>query len=250
MLAFARRPAAAVRRAAAAHRPPEADRRRCSPRRRRSFMAYDLLEHEGRDVARAAAGRAPRASWRRCSTGAPVACSSRAVVTAPTWEELARARDGGARAQRRGADAQAPRLSLPDRPQAGGLVEVEDRPVHGRRGAALRPARARPAGEPVHRLHLRRLGRAASWCRSPRRTRGSRDEEIVKLDGWVRAPHHAEVRAGARRSSRRRSSSCTSRAIALSPRHKSGIAVRFPRIARWRTDKPASRRTRWRRSSG
>jgi DNA ligase-1 len=23
-----------------------------------------------------------------------------------------------------------------------------------------------------------------------------------------------------------------------SPRHKSGIALRFPRIARWRTDKP------------
>ena len=27
--------------------------------------------------------------------------------------------------------------------------------------------------------------------------------------------------------------------IQLSTRHKSGIAVRFPRIARWRTDKPA-----------
>ena len=28
--------------------------------------------------------------------------------------------------------------------------------------------------------------------------------------------------------------------IQLSPRHKSGVAVRFPRIARWREDKPAS----------
>jgi DNA ligase-1 len=28
--------------------------------------------------------------------------------------------------------------------------------------------------------------------------------------------------------------------IAASARHKSGIALRFPRIARWRTDKPAS----------
>jgi DNA ligase-1 len=27
--------------------------------------------------------------------------------------------------------------------------------------------------------------------------------------------------------------------IAPSPRHKSGVAVRFPRIARWRTDKKA-----------
>jgi DNA ligase 1 len=28
--------------------------------------------------------------------------------------------------------------------------------------------------------------------------------------------------------------------IQISTRHKSGIAMRFPRIARWRTDKPAS----------
>jgi DNA ligase 1 len=28
--------------------------------------------------------------------------------------------------------------------------------------------------------------------------------------------------------------------IAASTRHKSGIAVRFPRIARWREDKPAA----------
>jgi DNA ligase-1 len=28
--------------------------------------------------------------------------------------------------------------------------------------------------------------------------------------------------------------------IARSTRHKSGVAVRFPRIARWRTDKPPS----------
>jgi DNA ligase 1 len=28
--------------------------------------------------------------------------------------------------------------------------------------------------------------------------------------------------------------------IQRSPRHKSGIAVRFPRMTRWRTDKPAA----------
>jgi DNA ligase-1 len=28
--------------------------------------------------------------------------------------------------------------------------------------------------------------------------------------------------------------------IAASNRHKSGVALRFPRIARWRTDKPVS----------
>ena len=28
--------------------------------------------------------------------------------------------------------------------------------------------------------------------------------------------------------------------INASPRHKAGVALRFPRIARWRTDKPAA----------
>ena len=28
--------------------------------------------------------------------------------------------------------------------------------------------------------------------------------------------------------------------VNVSKRHKSGVAVRFPRILRWRTDKPAS----------
>jgi DNA ligase-1 len=32
--------------------------------------------------------------------------------------------------------------------------------------------------------------------------------------------------------------------ISRSSRHKSGIALRFPRIARWRTDKPASQADR------
>ena len=34
--------------------------------------------------------------------------------------------------------------------------------------------------------------------------------------------------------------------IQRSSRHKSGMAVRFPRIARWRTDKPVRRPTGWR----
>ncbi len=39
----------------------------CSPTRRRAFLAYDLLEHEGDDLRAAAAGRAARSDWRRCS---------------------------------------------------------------------------------------------------------------------------------------------------------------------------------------
>jgi DNA ligase-1 len=65
---------------------------------------------------------------------------------------------------------------------------------------------------------------------------GLSDEEIGKLDNWIRrntkdrfgpvrsvAPHHVFELAF--------------EGINASPRHKSGIAVRFPRILRWRHDK-------------
>lgn len=68
---------------------------------------------------------------------------------------------------------------------------------------------------------------------------GLDDAEILKLDRWIRAntierfgpvrsvkPHHV-FELGFE-------------AVNASGRHKSGVAVRFPRILRWRTDKPAS----------
>jgi DNA ligase-1 len=66
---------------------------------------------------------------------------------------------------------------------------------------------------------------------------GLDDKEILKLDSWIRAntterfgpvravtPHHV-FELGFE-------------AVNRSGRHKSGIAVRFPRILRWRQDKP------------
>lgn len=68
---------------------------------------------------------------------------------------------------------------------------------------------------------------------------GLSDEEILELDRWIRAntrerfgpvrsvdPHHVFELAF--------------EAVNISKRHKSGIAVRFPRILRWRHDKPAA----------
>src|SRR6056297_762289 len=64
-------------------------------------------------------------------------------------------------ARRRGADAQACRIAVSGRAQARRLVEVEDRTLHLRRRAAVRPAWPWSAIEPVHRLHVRgaRTGR-------------------------------------------------------------------------------------------
>ena len=66
---------------------------------------------------------------------------------------------------------------------------------------------------------------------------GLTDEEIRKVDSLRAAEHGREAWPGARGPSPSWCSSWRSRASSASSRHKSGIAVRFPRIARWRTDK-------------
>ncbi|HTZ70590.1 MAG TPA: ATP-dependent DNA ligase, partial [Acetobacteraceae bacterium] len=68
---------------------------------------------------------------------------------------------------------------------------------------------------------------------------GYTDEELLRLDSWIR--NHTVARFGPVRE--------VERALVLevafdaaqrSTRHKSGVALRFPRIARLRWDKPAA----------
>ena len=66
---------------------------------------------------------------------------------------------------------------------------------------------------------------------------GLTDEEIGKLDHWIR--RHTVERFGPVRSVHpEQVFELGFEGIAPSKRHKSGIAVRFPRILRWRKDKP------------
>ncbi len=66
---------------------------------------------------------------------------------------------------------------------------------------------------------------------------GLDDKEIMKLDSWIRA--HTIERFGPVRSVQAHQVfELGFEAVNASKRHKSGIAVRFPRILRWRTDKP------------
>ena len=68
---------------------------------------------------------------------------------------------------------------------------------------------------------------------------GLSDEEIAELDGWIRA--HTRERFGPVRAVEPvQVFELAFEDIRLSSRHKSGIAVRFPRIARWRRDKSAA----------
>lgn len=68
---------------------------------------------------------------------------------------------------------------------------------------------------------------------------GLDDKEILALDRWIRA--HTRERFGPVRSvSPQQVFELGFEAVNRSARHKSGIAVRFPRILRWRHDKPAA----------
>ena len=66
---------------------------------------------------------------------------------------------------------------------------------------------------------------------------GLTNEEIAAVDRWVRA-HTTERFGPVRAVEPTQVFELAFEAIAESKRHKSGIAVRFPRIARWRHDKP------------
>jgi DNA ligase 1 len=68
---------------------------------------------------------------------------------------------------------------------------------------------------------------------------GLTDAEIRTLDAWIRR-HTVEKFGPVRQVEPVQVFELAFEGIQHSPRHKSGVAVRFPRIARWRTDKPAS----------
>lgn len=68
---------------------------------------------------------------------------------------------------------------------------------------------------------------------------GLTDKEIAELDRWIRG--HTRERFGPVRSLEPvQVFEIGFEAIHVSTRHKSGVAVRFPRILRWRRDKPAA----------
>lgn len=68
---------------------------------------------------------------------------------------------------------------------------------------------------------------------------GLDDAEITALDRWIRS-HTTERFGPVRAVQQLQVFELAFEGLQRSSRHKSGIAVRFPRIARWRHDKPAS----------
>jgi DNA ligase-1 len=68
---------------------------------------------------------------------------------------------------------------------------------------------------------------------------GLSDDEIREVDRWIRS-HTLERFGPVRRVEPVQVFELAFEGLQPSARHKSGVATRFPRIARWRRDKPAS----------
>ena len=145
----------------------------------------------------------------------------------------------------RGRHAEAPRRRLRARAAERPVVEVEARSADRRRGADVCPARPRQALVVLFRLHLRcldaRRETATSWCRSARpisvsptrnccRSTASCGDNTIERFGPVREVTHEPDQGLV--------FEVAFEGLQRSTRHKSGLAMRFPRISRLRWDKP------------
>jgi DNA ligase-1 len=203
------------------------------------LVAYDLLEHEGRDL------RGERLAERRAELTRVVERASLglAFVLSPTialatWED-ARAAHRSAREQL----AEGIMLKRIDseygvgrrkgswwkwkvQPYSVDAVRIYAQPGHGRRAL-------------LHTDYTFALREGDALVPFAKAYSGLTDAEIRSLDAWIRR-HTVERFGPVRQVEPVQVFELAFEGIQRSPRHKSGVAVRFPRIARWRKDKPAS----------
>ncbi|HZX41080.1 MAG TPA: ATP-dependent DNA ligase [Myxococcaceae bacterium] len=202
-----------------------------------AFMAYDVLEHEGRDI------RELPLSERRARLEALLGGRHRRffvseVLGDPSWEALADRRREAR--ERKVEGLMLKRLDSPYRtgrrrgdwwkwkidPFQVDAVLLYAHPGNGRRANLFTDYTFAVWDEGT----LVPVAKAYS---------GLSDAEIRTLDGWVRS-HTVERFGPVRAVQPTQVFELHFEGIARSTRHRSGVAVRFPRIARWRTDKPAS----------
>ncbi len=223
------------------------------------FMAFDQIEHERRDLRstafeerRALLERtvqtlraAPNSQGDNASDGdAPIRASP--LVSHATWDDLAAARAAAAESR-----------------ESEGLMLKHRRSVYhvGRqRGNAatgdagwwkwkVDPYTIDAVLVYAHPGSGRRAGlftdyTFAVWDRGElvpfaKAYSGLTDEEIIKVDAYIRR-HTLDRRGPVRFVKPELVFEIAFQEIHPSTRHRSGVAVRFPRIARWRTDKAAA----------
>ena len=201
------------------------------------FMTYDIIEWNGRDL------RAEPLSDRRrqldrllTSTSGVIRPSS--PVVAANWEELAALRSGS-----RARNVEGLMLKRLDSPYGVGrkrgdwwkwkiephtmdAVLIYAQPGSGKRASLLTD----------YTFGVWQDGALVPIAKA---YSGLSNIEIDELDRWIRR-HTLERFGPVRHVEPVHVFELGFEAIAASARHKSGIAVRFPRMLRWRKDKPAS----------
>jgi DNA ligase-1 len=199
------------------------------------FLAYDLLEEEGRDLREMPLAERRARLEVRVEGGRPLLQLSQ-PLDAVSWEDAAHERDS---ARERGTEGlMLKRLTSPYHsgrrrgdwwkwkidPYQVDAVLVYAQAGHGRRASLMTD----------YTFAVWSGGELVPFAKA---YSGLTDEEILTLDGWIR--RHTTQKFGPVRSVEPlQVFEVAFEGIARSPRHRSGIAVRFPRISRWRTDKP------------
>jgi DNA ligase-1 len=203
------------------------------------LMAYDLLEDRGADVR----GRPLQERRRRLEALAGAAAPGGRLVLSPlvagaTWEDLAQARAGSR--ERRVEGLMLKQLGSPYR--VGRVrgdwwkwkihpLTVDAVLVYAQRGSGKRAS--------LYTDYTFAVWDQGQLVPVAKAYSGLTDAEIRKVDAFVRG--HTVEKFGPVRSVRPELVfELAFEGIQRSARHKSGVAVRFPRILRWRTDKPAA----------
>jgi DNA ligase 1 len=202
-----------------------------------AFMVYDLLEDGGEDIREWPLAHRRARLFERLS-GAPSAFHISPTVEAGSWAELARLRQ-----EARERNVEGLMLKKLDSPYRAGrrrgdwwkwkiepftmdAVLLYARPGNGRRATLLTDYTfgVWEGGELVP------VAKAYS---------GLSDAEIQEMDAWIRR-HTREKFGPVRAVEPVQVFELGFEGIAASKRHRSGVAVRFPRMLRWRKDKPAA----------
>ncbi|MFO0956998.1 MAG: ATP-dependent DNA ligase [Isosphaeraceae bacterium] len=202
------------------------------------LVAYDLLEHEGRDI------REEPLETRRSllatlieTTAVPSRFRLSPVVAGSTWEDLARAR-----AESRAIGSEGLMLKRLGSPYRVGRVrgdwwkwKIEPYSIDAVLTAARRGSGKRASLYTDYTFSVWDNDRLVPIAQA---YSGLTDDEIRKVDAFVRT-HMVEAFGPVRTVKPELVFELAFEGLQTSTRHKSGIAVRFPRILRWRTDKLA-----------
>jgi DNA ligase-1 len=242
--------------------PPSAALQRSTPV---VFMAYDCLEARGEDQRqRPLSERRPQLEAIAASAGPTEAPDSATLplclsplLAAASWQELAQQR---ASARARGVEglmlkARSSRYGVGRSREAGlwwkwklepytvDAVLTYAQPGHGRRANLYTDCTfgvwtRRPGAAPSE-AHVDTQSTAPTLITIAKAYSGLTDAEIAEVDRFVRQ-HTLEKFGPVRAVQPELVFELGFEGIAASPRHKSGVALRFPRILRWRRDKEAA----------